>query len=154
MKKRIFKNIEWGILFCAIILIAIGIIALYSATAETSKDELNKQIIWLFISIPIVIIVICIDYETITKISPILYGIFLVLLAIVLFTEPINGAKSWFEFGALSFQPSEFAKVFTILTIMILHMVADMFILCSIISFGAPSTESRFFRTASMRKSN
>ena len=37
MKKRIFKNIEWGILICTILLIAIGMIALFSATQGTNQ---------------------------------------------------------------------------------------------------------------------
>lgn len=116
MKKKILKNIEWGILVCVILLIIIGMVALYSATQETGKEELQKQIIWLIVSIPIVILVTCINYEVIAKISPIFYGIFLILLIAVLFTEPVNGATSWFEIGAFSFQPSEFAKIFVILT--------------------------------------
>lgn len=116
MKRRILKNIEWSILICVILLITIGIIALYSATNETSREELHKQITWLLISIPIVIIVVCINYEVIAKISPIFYVVFLVLLVVVLFTTPVNGATSWFELGPLSFQPSEFAKIFVILT--------------------------------------
>lgn len=115
MKRKIFKNIEWEILICVILLITVGIIALYSATQETSKEELQKQIMWLIISIPIVIAVTCVNYEVIAKISPIFYGIFLILLVGVLFTEPVNGATSWFNIGAFSFQPSEFAKIFVIL---------------------------------------
>ena len=116
MKRRFLRNMEWGILICTIILIAVGIVALYTATQETTNDELKKQIIWLIVSIPIMILVICIDYEVITKISPIFYGIFLVLLVAVLFTKAVNGATSWFEIGGFSFQPSEFAKIFVILT--------------------------------------
>lgn len=116
MKRRFLRNMEWGILICTIILIAVGIVALYTATQETTSDELKKQIIWLIVSIPIMILVICIDYEVIAKISPIFYGIFLVLLVAVLFTKAVNGATSWFEIGGFSFQPSEFAKIFVILT--------------------------------------
>ncbi len=65
---------------------------------------------WLIISIPIVILIISIDYETIVKFSPMGYGIILVLLVLVLFTTPVNGATSWFEIGPFSFQPAEFAK--------------------------------------------
>lgn len=115
MKKRILKNIEWGILICVILLITVGIIALYSATQEAGGEELKKQIIWLVISIPVMILMICINYEVIAKISPIFYGIFLILLVAVLFTESVNGATSWFEIGIFSFQPSEFAKIFVIL---------------------------------------
>jgi len=116
MKRKFLKNVEWGILICVILLIAIGMVALYSATNETSKEELKKQIIWLAVSLPIVIVVICVNYEVIAKISPIFYAIFILLLVVVLFTEPINGASSWFNIGPVSFQPSEFAKIFTILT--------------------------------------
>lgn len=116
MKKRILKNIEWGILVCVIFLIIIGIIALYSATQETAKEELKKQLIWLAFSIPIMVFIIWIDYEVIAKISPIFYGIILILLVAVLFTESVNGASSWFNIGGLSLQPSEFAKIFVILT--------------------------------------
>ena len=59
--------------------------------------------------------VMFIDYELLVKISPVLYGIFIVLLIAVLFTKPINGATSWFDIGAFSFQPGEFAKIFVIL---------------------------------------
>lgn len=115
MKKKIFKNIEWGILICTILLIIIGMVALYSATQSTEFEELKKQIMWLIISIPIMIAVILIDYEVIAKVSPIFYGIFLILLIGVLFTDPVNGATSWFDIGPFSFQPSEFAKIFVIL---------------------------------------
>ena len=115
MKRKILKNIEWGILICTIILVIIGLVALTSATQNSDYDELKRQVMWLVISIPIMIIIIFIDYEWIAKISPILYGIILVLLVGVLFTEPINGATSWFNIGGASFQPAEFAKIVCIL---------------------------------------
>ena len=116
MKKRIFKNIEWGILICTILLISIGLVALFSATQNSQNDEFKKQIIWLCISIPIFIVILFIDYEIVAKAAPVFYGIMILLLIGVLFTEPVNGAKSWFGVGTLSFQPSEFSKIFVILT--------------------------------------
>lgn len=117
MNKKILKNIEWPILICVIILIVIGCVALYSATQSTEHDELFKQLIWLGISIPVLIAVITIDYELILKSAPVGYGIMLVMLVAVLFTKPINGATSWFIIGSVSLQPSEFAKIFVILTL-------------------------------------
>ena len=115
MKKRILKNIEWGILVCTILLIIIGLVALFSATQNSDYDELKKQILWLAISVPVMICVIIIDYGWFSKISPVLYGISLLLLIAVLFTEPINGATSWFNIGFFAFQPAEIAKVFVII---------------------------------------
>lgn len=73
MKKRILKNIDWGIFICAIILCIIGTIALFSATHDSGSDSLQKQIIWIVICVPIVFAIIFIDYEIISKISPIFY---------------------------------------------------------------------------------
>ena len=115
MRKRELKNMEWGILITAIILCVIGIVALFSATQETEYDEFTKQIIWLVVSLIAMGIVMFIDYNLLLKASPVLYGIFIVLLIGVLFTSPINGATSWFNIGAFSFQPGEFAKIFVIL---------------------------------------
>ena len=117
MKRKILKNIEWGILICTILLVAIGLVALTSATQNSGYDELKRQIMWVGISIPIMIIVIFIDYDFIAKISPILYGIIVLMLIGVLFTEPINGATSWFNIGSISLQPAEFAKIICILTL-------------------------------------
>ncbi len=115
MRKRELKNMEWGLLIVAIILSAIGLVALFSATQETEYDEFKKQIIWVIVSIVAMIITMCIDYELLVKISPVCYGVIIILLIGVLFTKPINGATSWFDIGAFSFQPGEFAKIFVIL---------------------------------------
>lgn len=115
MRKRELKNMEWGLLISAIILSIIGIIALFSATQETGYEEFQKQIIWVVVSLVAMVIVMLIDYEVLVKISPVFYGIFIILLIAVLFTDPINGASSWFNIGGFSFQPGEFAKIFVIL---------------------------------------
>ena len=75
MKKKMLKSIEWGILVCTLLLVVIGLVALFSATQNLNYEELKKQALWLVISIPIVILVIAIDYNFYCKISPILYGI-------------------------------------------------------------------------------
>jgi len=115
MRKRELKNIEWSILIAVIILSIIGLVALFSATQQANYEEFNKQCIWLVLSIVVMIIVMMIDYQMIVKLSPIFYGIFIILFIAVLFTKPINGARSWFELGFFSFQPAEVAKIFVVL---------------------------------------
>lgn len=115
MQKKMFKNFEWGILICTIILLAIGLVALFSATQNSDYEEFKKQIMWIGISIPVIVLVILVDYEILAKISPVIYGLSLISLIAVLFTEPINGATSWFNIGPFSFQPAEFAKIAVVL---------------------------------------
>ena len=116
MNKRMLKNVEWGILICSIVLLCIGLVALFSATQEQENEEFNKQILWAVISIPIMLIIALVDYNLIAKISPALYGIVILALIAVLFTEPINGASSWFKITeTITLQPSEFAKIILII---------------------------------------
>lgn len=115
MRKRDLKNMEWGVLIVAIILTILGMIALFSATQETGYDEFKKQIIWFVLSSIIMIGLMMVNYEILVKISPVLYGIIVLLLIAVLFTTPVNGATSWFNIGSFSLQPSEFAKIVVIL---------------------------------------
>ena len=116
MNRKMLKNVEWGILVCSIVLLCIGLIALFSATQEQEYEEFNKQVLWAAISIPIMIVIVFIDYNLIAKISPVLYGIIIIALIAVLFTSPINGASSWFKISeSVTLQPSEFAKVILII---------------------------------------
>ena len=115
MNKRNLKNTEWAILICVLLLVIIGLIALYSASQETDLDAFKKQCIWILISIPIMCVAMIMDYNIIARFSWIFYGIFMLLLIVVLFTAAINGATSWFNMGFLSFQPGELAKIFVIL---------------------------------------
>ena len=117
MGRKILKNMDWGILLCIVILLTIGLVALFSATQNSNYEEFRKQIMWLAFSIPLVIILTFVDYKTISKISPILYIIMLITLIAVLFTKSINGATSWFNIGGLSIQPAEFAKVIVIISL-------------------------------------
>ena len=125
MSKKLLKNIEWGILICSIILLCIGLVALFSATRDEEYGDFKKQVLWALISIPIIIIVIFFDYNLLAKVSPVLYGLAIVSLIVVLFMEPINGARSWFKISeTVTIQPSEFAKI--ILIIFIAYILAKL----------------------------
>lgn len=115
MSKKRFKSAEWNIIICTIILIIIGLFALYSASKSTELEELKKQVIWIVVSIPILVITAMIDYKSIAKISIIFYLISIILLVAVLLTSAINGASSWFNLGPISIQPGEIAKIAVVL---------------------------------------
>ena len=116
MREKRFKNTDWVVLIISLVLFGIGLVALYSATKSTELFEFKKQIQWALISIPFIIIVYFVDYKLIVKFSPVLYIIFILLLFGVLFTKPINGARSWYKVGdTLAIQPSELAKIIIIM---------------------------------------
>ncbi len=115
MRNRIFKNMEWWILISAILLSIVGFFALYSASQEVELEYFKRQIIWFSISVVFTIGIVFINYETLARLSPFIYGISIILLIAVLFTKAINGASSWFNIGIFSFQPAELAKVSVIL---------------------------------------
>ena len=117
MKKKLLKNTEWTILIVSLLLFVIGLVALFSATQSTEYGEFKKQIQWFVVSIPFLILAYCIDYNVIARFSTVIYIISLGLLVGVLFTEPINGARSWYQFGGTSIQPSELSKIVVILFI-------------------------------------
>ena len=116
MGKKLLKNTEWSILIVSVILAVIGLVALFSATQSTEYAEFRRQVQWILISIPFLILASIIDYNVIVRFSTLAYIVIIGLLIGVLFTEPISGASSWFKLGeSLSFQPSELGKIVIIL---------------------------------------
>ena len=81
MKNRILKNMEWPILICVIILTVIGCLELFSVGGQSEYAEFKKQILWFAISIPITVLIITIDYNIISKISPFLYVIMILKIS-------------------------------------------------------------------------
>ena len=73
MKKKTIRSTEWNILICVIILVIIGLVALYSATINSELYEFKKQCIYVLISVPILIFSIIIDYDIICRFSKYFY---------------------------------------------------------------------------------
>jgi len=117
---KILKNFDFTLFCIVLILTSIGILTIFSTTSTISffKDYYQRQLIWFVISLIIFIIILFIDYNKIVRYTYILYVGAIGLLVITLFlgTE-IRGAKSWLIFGIIRIQPSELAKIFTILAL-------------------------------------
>src|SRR5690554_122088 len=125
MERRLIKNLDYPLLGVVLVLIAIGLVTVFSATrANTAINGGNpylfieKQLISVAIGLLGMGIFIGIDYRLSDLAYRILYGLNLVfLLTVLLFGSEINGAKSWLNFGFYSIQPAEFAKLMLILTL-------------------------------------
>lgn len=96
-------------------LVVFGIMNIYSV----DPDKGIRQLIFFGLSFVLIIGLISVSSTTsnfFEVYSPLLYLFALLLLVLVLiFGKEINGAKAWFNFGVVSFQPVEVAKLATAL---------------------------------------
>ena len=122
---NIFHGIDWVLVLFYFMLVFIGWINIYSATFTDDEYELinfsteyGKQLVWIGLSIPLIILILLFDAKWYEKFGSIIYVISLIsLVGLFILGKNINGAKSWYDFGGFSFQPSEFAKAATALAI-------------------------------------
>jgi rod shape determining protein RodA len=120
MDKKLFERFDITLFLSVISLIAIGIFSIFSATQSSvsATDYYLKQTFFAILGLIIVIFVMYIPPRYISSITLYLYAISIVLLILVLvFGKTINGNKSWFYISGFGIQPSEFAKVATVLAI-------------------------------------
>jgi rod shape determining protein RodA len=113
---------DWLTVLIVFLLLFMGIVNIYSAAYNPERPfifDLNtlygKQLMWLGIGLFLGIVISLIESEYIRKLTPVAFITVLILLILVLFTDPINGARSWLGIGPFGVQPSEFSKLTTAL---------------------------------------
>jgi len=75
-----------------------------------------KELIWYIVGFIIIFLMIKLNISLLYKYSFYLYLLGNLLLIITLiFGNEVNGAKSWLQIGPITFQPSEFMKIFLII---------------------------------------
>ena len=117
--RRHLGSVDWAMLLAAVALPAIGLVVIYSATVGTpNHGAFERQLMWFVIGLVAMTVALAIDYHTLTEFSWVLYGGAAVLLVLTLaFGRVVNASKSWIGVGGVQFQPSELAKIATILVV-------------------------------------
>ena len=124
MRKNVslLSKLDWPLFVSFMILVFLGLATVYSVAFNEENPSLfafsekyGKQIIWLGASFFVGLLIFLIDADYYSKIALPVYISVLVLLVIVLFMPPINGARAWLGVGSLGVQPAEFAKIATAL---------------------------------------
>jgi len=98
---------------------AVSVVSIYSSTyADYGGAFAVKQAAWIGIGVVAMVAVSRMRLKTISALAYLIYGasIIMLMLVLVIGTGP-HATKRWFDFGFLRFQPSEFAKLATILAL-------------------------------------
>jgi rod shape determining protein RodA len=109
----------------AIALVGVGLVLIYSGSLSFYDGPLTsfaspvfKQVIFACVGIAAMLIVSKIDYHYLTHYAWVFYGMGIVsLVAILLVGDSAFGSTRWFAIGPIQVQPSEFAKLATILAL-------------------------------------
>lgn len=103
---------DWTLLLPALTLSLLGILTM--STFGQGASLAPRQLLWLAIALGVYLGLSALDMRFIRRTSVVmtLYALSFVLLALLLlFVDPILGARAWFSFGPISFQPADLAKL-------------------------------------------
>lgn len=120
-KELTRHRMDYGILLMVTLLCAFGLVMVFSAsyyyaqnTSSTNYDGyfyIRKQAVYLALGYPVMIALSFFDYRRFEqfKVVGMLVSIVL-LIAVLIFGDELNGAKRWLVIAGQSVQPSEIAK--------------------------------------------
>jgi cell division protein FtsW len=120
-KKRPAYNYEPFILISVLLLIGIGLVAVYSASSVLAEERfgdhyyyLKRQIGFCLFGLLLMILAKNINYLFYRRMVYLFLGSSLILLVLLLVPGlgvKVGGAQRWFRFGFISIQPSEIVKL-------------------------------------------
>lgn len=118
MLRQLFKGIHFPLVFSVIALSILGVLFIYSASFREPGDYAIKQVFWIAFGLLVLIGVPLIGYRPFLTTSYLFYIFTLILLVLVdFFGSKHLGAQRWLSFGPFAIQPSEFAKLGTLLAV-------------------------------------
>lgn len=114
-------KVDFSILLVISVLCAFGLVMIFSASyyyaqhySGANNDSfyyLKRQLVYLLIGYPVMLLVSMIDYRIIERLRSVFLAISIVLLiAVLLWGQDLNGGKRWLNIAGISIQPSELAK--------------------------------------------
>ncbi len=120
MNELIFKikKLNWLYISLVSFLTFIGMVMIFSATSATEVNIFYSHLSKIFLGITIMMIISVVDFEFWKKYSFYFYAFFLILLVWASFFGHIGkGSRRWIEIYGFFIQPSEFIKIFIILSL-------------------------------------
>jgi rod shape determining protein RodA len=119
--RRLFTSFDWKVLLLILLITAVGILNIYSASASyrvVGTPYALKQFYWSVIGIGLILMICSIDYHILEDVSYWCYGTIIVFLLLVLVAGKTSmGATRWLNLGLFTMQPSEPMKIVIIITL-------------------------------------
>lgn len=125
---EISKGIDWSLVWMYLLLVAIGLTAIFAATYQEKdpviqsflrfKTDYSKQFYFFVVALVIGLVILLTDTKFFPATANLWYavGIFLLVLVFPLGSR-VKGTESIIKLGAFNFQPAEFCKVFVCLAL-------------------------------------
>ena len=119
----LFAHTDKTLVILYLLMLIFGWINIYAANYEdgiqniiTMSTESGKQLFWITSSFVWILLILIIDGKFYINFAYPIYCItILLLLGVIIFGKEVGGARSWYAIGNFSLQPSEFAKIGTLL---------------------------------------
>lgn len=112
--RRYIADFDWALLSLALGMAIFGVLEISSVQPGLWRG----QLVGVGIGMAVLALTALYDYRRILSAAPYLYGLGVVLLLLVELTplgKEVNGNRSWLKIGSFAFQPSEIAKIFTLM---------------------------------------
>jgi rod shape determining protein RodA len=125
METRRWREYNWPLLVCVLVLLVIGVLALYSATLTALAGNgaplsalFPRQLVYIGIGLAAMMLMTALDYSLLSSLArPIYLGVVALLAAVLVVGLISEGAQSWIVVGQRTFQPAELGKLALILAL-------------------------------------
>lgn len=124
--QSVTNNLDWISVIFYVVLVLLGWLNIYSSSLSLSDSNFmfdfgqpyGKQLLYLFLTMPLIFIILAVDGKFYEKFSSVIYGIGLLSIAgLFVFGKTVKGQANWYSFGSFGLQPSEFVKAATALAL-------------------------------------
>ena len=115
IERQNLRDFDWLSTLLAILIASFGVWQIHNAVP--TEGYWSKQVIGIGIALVAFLVVAFTDYRRLIDTAPVFYigGLIMLVMVLTPLGVQVNGQKAWVRIAGFQFQPSEFAKIPTIL---------------------------------------